>query len=82
MKELLGNMKKLADMNKNEFTKNYFRKEIGNIRRIQEKLENSFEETQLELKKMKSRMNNREGQIMTWIEYWKSPNQDSRQKTK
>ena len=37
-----------------------FRKELENIRRSQEKLENSFVETQTELKATKSRMNNAE----------------------
>ena len=49
-------MKKLrADMNSNV---DYFRKEVENIRRRQEKLENSFAESQAELKALKSRMNN------------------------
>ena len=43
-----------ADMNSSA---HYFRKELENIRRNQEKLENSFSETQTELKAMKSRMN-------------------------
>ena len=43
-----------ADMNSNE---DYFRKELENIRRRQEKLENSFSEMQTELKSLKSRMN-------------------------
>jgi len=38
----------------------YFRKELENIRRSQEKLENSFAEMQAELKALKSRMNNTE----------------------
>ena len=38
----------------------YFRTEIENIRRRQEKLENSFAEMQTELKAPKSRMNNAE----------------------
>ena len=38
----------------------YFRKELENIRKNQEKLENSFAETQTELKALKSRMNNAE----------------------
>ena len=37
-----------------------FRKELENIRRNIEKLENSFAETQTELKALKSRMNNAE----------------------
>ena len=36
----------------------YLRKELENIRRSQEKLENSFADTQTELKPIKSRMNN------------------------
>ena len=39
------------------------RKELENIRRSQEKLENSFAETQAELKALKNRMNNTEEQI-------------------
>ena len=38
----------------------YFRNELENIRRSQEKLENSFAEMQTELKALKSRMNNAE----------------------
>ena len=45
------------DINSNA---HYFRKEIENIRRSQEKLENSFAEMQAELKALKSRMNNAE----------------------
>ena len=40
-----------------------FRKELENIRRNIEKSENSFAETQTELKALKSRMNNAEEQI-------------------
>ena len=40
-----------------------FRKELGNIRRNIEKLENSFAEMQTEVKSLKSRMNNGEEQI-------------------
>ena len=40
----------------------YFRKELANIRRNQEKLENTFAETQTELKSLKSRMN----KLVTW----------------
>ena len=51
-------MKELkADMNSNA---DYFRKELENIRRNQEKLENSFAETQIVLKALKSTMNNAE----------------------
>ena len=46
-----------ADMNSNA---EYFRKELENIRRSQEKLENLFAEMQPELKALKSRMNNAE----------------------
>ena len=54
-------MKELkADMNSNAY---YFRKEIENIRRSQEKLENSFAETQAKLKTLKSRKDNVEEQI-------------------
>ena len=44
-------------MNSNVY---YFRKEIENKKRSQEKLENSFSETQAELKALKSRKNNAE----------------------
>ena len=40
-----------------------FRKELETIRRIQEKLENSFAEMKAELKALKNRMNNAEEQI-------------------
>ena len=44
LKELSVNMKELrVDMNNNT---NYFRKELANIRKSQEKLENSFAEMQ------------------------------------
>ena len=53
-------MKELrADINSNA---GYFRTELENIRRIQEKIENSFIEMQAELKALKSRMNNAEEQ--------------------
>ena len=45
------------DMNSNA---NSLRKEIENIGRSQEKLENSFAGTKAELKALKSRMNNAE----------------------
>ena len=49
-------MKELrADINGNA---DYFRKDLENIRRNQENLENSLAETQSELKALKSRMNN------------------------
>ena len=58
LKELRVNMKELrVDMNGNA---DYFRKEIENIGRSQEKLENSFAGTKAELKALKSRMNNAE----------------------
>ena len=38
----------------------YFRKELENIRRKQEKLENSFAETKAELKSLKNRLNDAE----------------------
>ena len=44
-------------MNSNVY---YFRKEIENKKRSQEKLEDSFSETQAELKALKSRKNNAE----------------------
>ena len=60
-REVLKILKELrVDMNSNA---DYFRKELENIRRSQEKLENSFAETQAELKALKSRMNNAEEQI-------------------
>ena len=46
-----------ADMNSNA---DYISKKQENIRRSQEKLENSFAKFQLELKALKSRMNNEE----------------------
>ena len=54
MKELREDMNSNADS---------FRKELENIRRSQEKLENSFAEMQAELKALRSRMNNAEEQI-------------------
>ena len=51
-------MKELrVDINSNA---DYFRKELENIRRSQEKLENSFAEVEAELKALKRRMNNAE----------------------
>ena len=38
----------------------YFRKKLENIRRSQEKLENSLADTQAQLKALRSRMNNAE----------------------
>ena len=43
-----------------------FRKELENIRKNQETLENLFAEMQTELKALKSRMNNAEEQISDW----------------
>ena len=58
LKELRMNMKQLrADMNSNL---GYIRKQLENIRRSQERSENSFPETKVELKALKSRMNNAE----------------------
>ena len=58
LKELRKNLKGLReDMNSNA---DYFRKDLENIRRSQEILENSFAEMQGELKALKSRMNNAE----------------------
>ena len=57
-REVLKILKELReDMNSNADS---FRKELENIKRIQEKLENSFAEMQTELKAIKSRMNNAE----------------------
>ena len=61
LKELRVGMKKLiGDMNSNA---DYFRKELENIRRNHEKLENSFPETKAEFEALRSRMNNAEEQI-------------------
>ena len=52
------NVKKLrVDINSNA---DYFRMELGNTRRNQEKIENSFAEIQTELRAVKTRMNNAE----------------------
>ena len=57
-REIVKILKELReDMNSNADS---FRKELENIRRSQEKLENSFAEMQTELKAIKSRMNNAE----------------------
>ena len=57
-REIVKILKELReDMNSNADS---FRKELENIKRIQEKLENSFAEMQTELKAIKSRMNNAE----------------------
>ena len=58
LKQLRVNMKEWrVDMNSNT---DYFRKELENIKKSKEKLENSFAEKQAELKALKSRMNNAE----------------------
>ena len=58
LKEFMVNIKELrADINNNA---DYFRKELKNIRRSQEKLENLFAEMQTKFKALKSRMNNAE----------------------
>ena len=57
MKELREDMNSNADVNSNA---DAFRKELENIRRSQEKLENSFAETKAELKALNTRMNNAE----------------------
>ena len=61
MKKFSMNMKELrADMNSNA---DYFRKVLENIRRSQEKLEQSFAEREAVLKVLNSRMSNIETQI-------------------
>ena len=58
LKKLRVNVKELrGDINSNA---DYFRKKLENIRRSQEKLENSFAEMQTELNALKSRMNDAE----------------------
>ena len=58
LKELGLNIRELkVDMKGN---RDSLRKELENIERNQEKLENSFPEMQTELKPLKSRMNNAE----------------------
>ena len=60
-KEIVKILKKLREnMNSNS---NYFRKELENIRKGQEKLGNSFAEMQAQLKALKGRMNNAKEQI-------------------
>ena len=57
-REIVKILKELReDMNSNADT---LRKELENIRRSQEKLENSFAEIQTELRAVKTRMNNAE----------------------
>ena len=57
-KELRANTKELrAVMNSNA---GYLRQELENIRTSQEKLGNSFAETQAELKSLRARMDNAE----------------------
>ena len=52
-------MKELrADTNSNA---DYFRKKLENVKRNQEKLENSFAEMQIKLNVPKSKVNNAEG---------------------
>ena len=66
LKELRANIKEArVDMSSNA---DYFRKEIENIRRNQEKLENSFAERQTKLKALKSRMDNAQEQISWKLE--------------
>ena len=61
MKDLRENVKEFrVGINSNA---NYFRKELENIRRSQEKSENSFAELQAELKPLRSRINNAEERI-------------------
>ena len=58
LKKLRVNMKELrVDVNSNA---DYFRKELENIRKRQEKTENSFAEMKTELKALQSGMNNAE----------------------
>ena len=57
-KKLRLNIKELR-VNKNS-NADSFRKELENIRKNQEKLENSFAEMQMKPKALKSRMNNAE----------------------
>lgn len=60
-REIVKTLKELReDMNSNA---DALGKEVENIRRSQEKLENSFAEKQTELRPVKSRMNNAEEQI-------------------
>ena len=60
-REIVKILKELrADINSNA---DYFRKELENIRRSQDKLENSLVEMQVELKTLKSKMNNAEERI-------------------
>ena len=60
-REIVKILKELReDRNSNADT---LRKELENIRRSQEKLENSFAEIQTELRAVKTRMNNAEEQI-------------------
>ena len=73
MKELKANMNSNAD---------FFRKELENRRRNQEKLENSFAEMQTQLKALKSRMNNAEERTGDLEDRIMSPNWESRQKMK
>ena len=56
-REILKILKELKHMNSNADS---LRKELENIRRSQEKLENSFAEIQTELRAVKNRMNHAE----------------------
>ena len=80
-RKIVKTLKKLReDMNSNADS---LRKELENIRRSQDKLENSFAEIHTELKAIKTRVSNAEEQISDVEDRkWKSPKQDSRQKTK
>ena len=60
LKELMLIKELREDMNSNADS---FRRELENIRRSQEKLENSFAEIQTELKAINSRMNHAEERI-------------------
>jgi predicted nucleic acid-binding Zn-ribbon protein len=62
LKELMLIKELREDMNSNADS---FRKELENIRRSHEKLENSCAEMQTELKALKSRMNDAE-KLVTW----------------
>ena len=62
LKELMLIKELREDMNSNADS---FRKELENIRRSHEKLENSSAEMQTELKALKSRMNDAE-KLVTW----------------
>ena len=64
MKELWVNMKAVrADMNSNA---GYFRRELEDKRRSQEKLENSFAAMQTELKITEEQRNMQRNKLSTW----------------